>query len=353
MADGPITALADVIVPEVFNPYVQQQTEEKSRLIQSGAVVRDPQLDAELAGGGLTFHTPSFQDLDNDDDNVSSDDADDSITGGSNNSTPKKVQTGEEISVRLSRNQSWSSADLASDLIATDPMTAIGNRVGGYWARRLQAAFVATMKGVFADNAAAPTGTEHVIDDMTNDLSTLNTSTYQAGVTDFSTPAFIDTAVTMGDSMEDLGLLMVHSIVYARMIKNNLIEFVMDSTNTTRIPTYLGRTVVVDDGMPSNGAVFESWLFGAGSIRLGVGAPKVPTETERKPGSGNGGGSEILYNRTQWCLHPQGHAFVASASKGGPSNAATAGNLAHADSWKRVFPERKQIKIARLISREF
>nr|DAS50813.1 MAG TPA: major capsid protein [Caudoviricetes sp.] len=28
-------------------------------------------------------------------------------------------------------------------------------------------------------------------------------------------------------------------------------------------------------------------------------------------------------------------------------------NLAHAGSWKRVFPERKQIKIARLITREF
>lgn len=81
MATGPITQLADVIVPEMFNPYVQQLTEEKSRIIASGALVRDGALDAELAGGGLTFHTPSFKDLDNDADNVGSDEADDRYTG--------------------------------------------------------------------------------------------------------------------------------------------------------------------------------------------------------------------------------------------------------------------------------
>lgn len=354
MATGPITSIEDVIVPEVFTGYAQQLTEEKSRLIQSGAMVRDEQIDSMLAGAGLTFNIPSYQDLDNDADNVSTDAADDSITGGSGNSSPKKIVTGQETAVRLSRNQSWSSADLTAALIANDPMEAIAQRVSSYWARRLQAAFVATMTGVFADNAAAPTGTEHVAGDMTNDLSTLNTSTYSAGVTDFSAPAFLDAAVTLGDSQEDLGMVMVHSIVYNRMQKNNLIDFVPDARGETRIPTFLGRSVIVDDSMPSpSSGVYETWIFGAGAVRFGRSAPKVPVETERKPGSGNGGGSEILYNRVEWCIHPNGHKYAGSAAEGGPSNAATANNLAAAASWQRVFPERKQIKIARLITREF
>ena len=346
--DDGTTQVADVIVPEIFTGYVQQITEEKSRLIQSGAMVADPMLSEKLAGGGLTFNIPSFQDLQNEEENISSDDEDDSYTGGSNNSRPKKTKTGKEVATRLSRNQSWSSTDLASDLAGADPMNSIANRVGGYWTRRLQAAFVATVNGIYAANDKA--GNPHQ-GDMTNDISDV---AYSKGVTDFSAPAFIDAAVTMGDSMEDLGMVMMHSIVYARAQKNNLIEFIPDARGEVNIPTFLGRQVIVDDGVTTdNAGVFHTWLFGRGAFRFGSGSPKVPTETKRFPDSGNGGGSEVLYNRVEWSIHPTGYKFAVTPNEGGPSNAATAGNLANEDSWLRVYPERKQIKMARLITREF
>ena len=358
MAAGPITRLSDVIVPEVFNPYVQQQTEVKSRILMSGAMVRDPLMDSHLSGGGLTFNTPSFKDLDDEDENISSDEADDRyVNGQDTNSTPKKIQTAQEISVRLSRNQSWSSGDLAASLIGTDPMSAIAGRVSTYWANRLQKVVVATMRGVFADNAAAPVGTEHDQNDMTNNIAFqpdgVTAIAYAAGTTDFSDHAFLDAAITMGDSMEDLGLVLVHSIVYNRMLKNKLIDrTVIDPVTNLPIPTFLGRVVVVDDGMPASGGVFETWMFGAGALRFGSGSAKVPTETQRDPDAGNGAGAEILHNRVEWAIHPSGHKFNASPAPGGPSNAATSGNLAHADSWQRVYTERKQIKMARLITRE-
>jgi hypothetical protein len=84
-----------------------------------------------------------------------------------------------------------------------------------------------------------------------------------------------------------------------------------------------------------------------------MGSPKVPTEVWRDPAAGNGSGQEVLHSRIELCLHPVGHAYVGTPANGGPSNAATTNNLAHQDSWKRVFPERKQIKIARLKTREF
>ena len=350
MATGPITQISDIVVPELFNPYIQQLTEEKSRIVASGAVVRSSILDGDLAGGGLTFNAPSFKDLDNDEDNISSDVADDDFTGGAANSTPKKTGTATETVVRLSRNQSWSAADLTDALGGVDPMDSIAQRVSSYWARRLQAAFIASIGGIFADNDAAPGGTEHVQGDLTNDVSG---ASYSAGVTDFSAPAFIDAAVTMGDSMGDLSLICVHSIVYARMQKNNLIDFIPDARGETQIPTFLGRIVVVDDGVPAAAGVYHSWLFGVGAALLGMGMPKVPTEAGRKPDAGNGGGQDVLYNRTEWAIHPVGHRYIGTAANGGPSNAATANNLANAGSWQRVYSERKQIKIARLITREF
>lgn len=340
-----VTRIADVVVPAVFSPYTQQITQEKSRLIQSGAMVMDAELSADLNAGGLTFNRPSFKDLDNESENVSSDDP-------TVNSTPSKIGTATEIQVRCSRNKSWSSMDLTADLAGEDPMQAIANRVGYYWTRRLQAAFVSVITGVFADNAAAPTGTDtHAQNDMTRNLSTLNSGAFSAGVTNFSAAAVIDAATTMGDSMEDLSLIMMHSLVYSTALKNNLITFKTSSDNAeaTSIAMFLGREVIVDDHLPNTGGVFETWLFGRGAIRMGMGSPKVPTEHFRAPSAGNGGGQDTLYNRVEWSIAPVGHAYIGTTPSGGPANT----DLAAAASWSRVFSERKQIAIARLITREY
>lgn len=348
MAAG-VTRLADVVVPEIFSPNAQQMTQEKSRLVRSGALAMDETLNNALAGGGLTFNEPSYKDLDNDAENVSSDDP-------AVFSTPNKIGMATEIQVRMSRNNSWSSMDLTADLSGSDPMTAIANRVSDYWVRRQQAAFVAVMNGVFADNAAAPSGTDtHVQNDMTYSLASLNGGAFSAGVTDFSAAAFINATATMGDSMQELTMVMMHSVVYAKALTNNLIDFVSDSSNAgaTNIATFLGREVIVDDGVPQSGGVFDTWLFGRNAIRGGVGSPKVPTEVDRSPTAGNGSGQDVLHNRVEWIIAPSGYAYIGTAPNGGPSNANTLNNLAHAGSWSRVFSQRKQIRIARLVTREF
>jgi hypothetical protein len=329
-----LVQIADVVVPEIFTPYVQLTTEQKSRLIQSGAAARNGQFDLSLQGGGLTFNDPSWNDLADDTDNI----GDDSETPA----VPNKLTSNQEIQVRLSRNQHWKTADLSAALAGSDPATAIANKVGGYWARRAQAVFVATMTGVFADNTANDAG------DYTNDI----TGVFAAGVTDFSAEALIDSVATAGDSLEDFAMMMVHSVVYAKMRKNNLIDFIRDSDNDTRIARFGDLEVIIDDGMPVATQDYDTWIFGPGAIQVGVGTPKVPTEVTREALQGLGAGTEVLSSRIQWILHPGGHAYVGTAPNGGPDNTAGANQLAAAASWNRVFPERKQIKIARLRTTE-
>lgn len=354
MASGPVTQVSDVVVPRIFTPYTQQLTEVKSRLVQAGVLARNSLMDTLLGGGGRTFDLPSFRDLDDDTENVASDDPADiqaaSFQSGTptdanrRDATPKKIQTSTEIAVRLERNQHWSSADLASDLAGTDPMDAISNRVAAYWTRRLQAAFVATMNGVIADNTSNDSG------DYTYSIAGVS---FVDGVTNFSAEAFLDAALTMGDSMEDLAVAMMHSVVYNRAQKNNLIDFIPDARGEVMIPTFLGREVVVDDGMPRNGNIYDTWLFGRGALQLGVSSPKVPTEIHRQPLAGQGGGQEVLSSRVTWSIHPVGHAYVGSgAPNGGPANTTGTAPLNAAASWDRVFPQRKQIKFARLVTRE-
>lgn len=356
MATGPVTLVSDVVVPEIFTPYVQQRTEEKARLVQSGVMQRNPLMDNLLAGGGLTFNVPSFRDLDNDADNVSTDTVGDQIAWtalsgtsvGANyptlsDSVPLKVETDTEVAVRLSRNNSWSSSDLAAALAGADPLNSIASNVAYYWQRRLQAIFIATYNGVIKDNVANDSS------DYQNDISGAG---FVDGVTNFSAEAFLDAAVTMGDSMEDLVAIMVHSVVYNRMQKNNLIDFIPDARGEINIPMFLGREVIVDDGMPVTANVYDSWLFGRGAAQMGVGSPKVATEVERIASAGNGGGQEVLHSRQEWSVHPVGHAYTGTSPNGGPGNGTGSNELNIATSWDRRFPERKQIKFARLVTRE-
>jgi hypothetical protein len=352
MATGPMTQVSDIITPEIFTPYVAQLTEEKARIVQSGALMRNGLIDSMLSGGGITFNVPSFRDLDGDDaDNVSTDDVSDYIAADYNAGTPNprldaepfKIETSQEIAVRLSRNNSWSSADLAAALAGADPMDAIAQRVAYYWTRRLQQAFIATWNGVILDNVA---------NDASDYINDVSGAAFVDGVTNFSAEAFLDAAVTMGDSMEDLTMVMVHSVVYNRMQKNNLIDFIPDARGETQIATFLGREVIVDDGLPVTGSVYDTWLFGSGASQFGVGSPKVPTEVHRLPLAGNGGGQEVLTTRTEWCIHPTGHAYTGTAPSGGPGNGTGANALNNAGSWNRVYAERKQIKFARLVTRE-
>ena len=366
MADADLnTLVSDVITPERFAPYIQQLTEEKSRLVQSGILARSEFLDNQLAGGGLTFKAPSWRDLDNDADNTSTDESADhfrhTLNSGSvdivaiNDSRPKATGTAQELAVRLSRNQSWGSSSLAAALAGSDPMASIGGRVSTYWSRRLQAAFIATMSGVNKDNGANDSG------DYANDIAG---ATYQAGVTDFSAEAANDTIQTMGDSGDMLTGMLVNSVVYTRMKNNNLIDFIPDAQAAGEIPTFMGKMVIVDDGMPSGTATvrdtgaagdagtYETWFFAEGAAALGVGSADFPVEVQRQPQAGNGGGQNVLYSRQEWAIHPVGHAYTGTAPDGGPTNAATTNNLNIATSWNRVFSERKQIKFARLITRE-
>lgn len=341
MAAG-VTKLADVIVPDEFTAYTQNQTAQMSALVASGAMAVSPVLQSFLNGGqgGMTLQVPRFNDLDDDVENVSTDNE-------ASASSPNKIGSTNEVAIRLSRNQSWSAMDLTGALISGDPMQAIGNRVSAYWTRRLQDLFVATMTGVFADNAAAPGGGDtHTQNDLTIDIKG---GGYVAGVTDFNAAAFIDAQQTMGDNKGKLAMIMVHSVVESRMRKNNLIDFIPDSRGEVNIPFFQGLRVVVDDQMPNAAGVYESWLFAPGAVQWGFGSPAVPTEVDRNPAAGDGGGQDVLFSRVNWIMHPTGHAWIgATTAGGGPANTV----IDDAASWSRVYPERKQIGIARLITRE-
>jgi len=335
-----LTQIGDIVTPEVFTDYVQLLTTERSAFIASGVVETSPFFDSLLAGGGQTFNVPHFKDLDNTPANISTDLEGDFGAPG-NNMVPLKTTTGREIAIRLSRNQGWSSADLAGDLAGADPMESIASRVADYWVREQQRILIASLQGVMADNAA--NDSDDMLIDITNGTGTVTAEHL------FSAESFIDAVQTMGDAGEELVAIAVHSVIYRRMQKNNLIDFIPDSNGVVRIATFQGLRIIVDDSLPkiADGPNFRfsSYLFGAGSVALGVGSARVPTAVERDERAGGGGGVETLHNRVEWLFHPRGFQFLAgSISLESPTDT----ELAAAAQWDRSDPDRKLVKIAEL-----
>jgi len=321
--------ISDVIDPSLFTSRVQVLTEQKSAFISSGAFQRSPQLDAFLAGPGSKIDVHSYRDLDDSDENISSDDP-------AVKSTHDGIQTQTEETVRLSRNKSWKTMSLARELAHADPANAIANRVAAYKMRKLQACALAVTKGVFANNLANE-------DDMVLDISG---SAYSAGVTNISPSALIDTTTSLGDSSADLDIIVMHSLPFANLQKQELIRTITPANGDPAFSTFIGRRVIVDDALaPESAGVYNTYVFGAGCFQFGLGNPTVPTEVESLPSEGNGHGGQALYHRWESCFHPTGMKYTGGSN---PSNAV----LETAGSWSRVFNERKAIKMCMLTHRE-
>lgn len=327
------TTLQDVIVPELFNPYVINRTMELSNLVQSGIIVNSTEFDALASQSAPTVNMPFFEDLTGESEPV--------IEG--ENLTIDGIGSNADVAAIIRRAKGWSATDLSAALAGKDPMQAIASLVAGFWARDMQKELVAVLKGIFG---TIPAGTEETTATTRLASNILDISTGTGNAAKWSGAAFIDAEQKLGDAKTLLTGVCMHSAVEAALKKQNLIETVQPS-NDVSFGVYQGKRVIVDDGCPFTGTganmVFSTYLFGQGAIALGNGSPVgfVATETDRDKKKGSG--VDYLINRKTNILHPRGIAFTSENVKNkkeGPTRL----ELADPKNWNPVY-EPKQIRI--------
>lgn len=310
--------LSQVIVPELFNPYVINRTKEKSAFFQSGIVASNAKYDALASQTAPTVNMPFFEDLNGDSEAV--------VEG--QDLTPAKLGSQNDVAAIFRRAKMWYASDLDAALSGLDPMRAVGERVASFWARDMQHELIQILAGVFG----AATMKDNVLD----------ISTLEGAAANWTANAFIDAEEKLGDAKTDLTAVVMHSATEAYLKKQNLIQTVQPSSDVA-FGLYQGKRVIVDDGCPVSAGVYTTYLFGDGAVAYGNGSPVgfVPTEIDRDKKKGSG--VDYLINRRTSILHPIGVAWT-GASVANTVSGPTRAEFAKAANWKRVY-ETKQIRI--------
>lgn len=149
----PVTKLSDVIVPELFTPYVVNRTMELSALFQSGIITNNAEFDRLASEAAPIHQMPFFEDLSGDSEDIIED----------QDLTAKKITSNKDVSTTVRRANMWAATDLSAALAGSDPMAAIGDLVAGYWAREYQKILIQVLSGVFGSyqTATEPAETKH------------------------------------------------------------------------------------------------------------------------------------------------------------------------------------------------
>jgi hypothetical protein len=303
------------VIPEIFEPYVIERTSELSEFYSSGVIRPMPELNLSGNKGGDTITMPFWQDLA----------GDDQVLDSSTDISVAAFTSSVDKAVLHARTLAYGATDLAAALAGSDPIKALADLYAAKWARQWQKLLIQTLSGAMA-----------VVTDNILDISGLSGT---ARVFDAS--AFVDANQKMGDNKDKLVAVAVHSAVEALMAKADLIDYVKDSEGKLLYREYMGKRVIVDDGMPVSSGTYTTYLFGMGAVGYGEGTPKVASEVSRE--SLKNGGEEYLISRRHFVLHPRGIKWDPASgvpAKDAPSNA----EVASSGNWTKAW-ESQNIRI--------
>ena len=326
------TAVADIIIPTEFEKYAIERTAELSAFGQCGIVEHAPEFDLLADAGGREVDMPFWKDLT----------AARQILSDATPLVVNKISADKDIARIHNDAQAWSVNHLAKVASGDDPMQAIVELVGDYWARMDGEIVVSCLKGIFG--AASMAG---------NKLSIASeTIAGQSSATRLNGATFVDATAKLGDRADRLVAVGMHSATEAALRKLDLIDFVPDSAGKAQIRTFQGRRVIVDDKLPAragvtDGVVYTTYLFGPGAFAKGA----APLDSAPLQGGTGTEGVEFwrdglasdtsLINRRRYILHPRGVKFTSASVAGdSPTNA----ELENAANWVRVF-EPKNVRI--------
>jgi hypothetical protein len=329
------TLRSDLIIPEIFTPYVIEQSTIRDAFLSSGVV--QPMAELNVREGGDYVNIPYFRA------NLT---GDFEVLTDSSSLTPGKITADKQVGVVLHRGRAFESRDLAALAAGADPMAAIGNKIAEYVSNQRQKDLIKTLEGVFG---GLTSNTGAAFAGLSLDLS---------GMTALGPRQCAKARSLLGDQGEKLTTVAMHSAVFYDLIERKAIDYVTNSeargggtvattgiapviagsiTGAYENPTiaqYMGMRVIVSDDLAPTSTNYPVYFFTAGAI--GSGDMGLNTETDRDILAK----SDAMSIDLHYCYHPIGSRYAATTANPTQAQLATIGN------WSKVY-ETKNIGIVR------
>jgi len=330
------TLRSDVIIPEIFTPYVIEQTTLRDAFLASGVV--QPMAELNATEGGDYVNVPFWKA------NLS---GDFEVLSDSSSLTPGKITADKQVGVILHRGRAWEARDLAALAAGADPMAAIGAKVASYVANQRQKDLIKCLEGVFG---GLTSNTGAAFAPLSFDLS---------GMTALGPRQVAKARSLLGDQGDKLTAVAMHSAVYYDLVERKAIDYVTNTeargggtVATTGIapviagsiqnaygevvvPTYMGLRVIVSDDLTPTSTNYPVYFFTQGAIASGE-QLALQTETDRDILAK----SDAMSIDLHYCYHPVGAKWGVGTTNPTPAQLATIGN------WSKVY-ETKNIGIVR------
>ena len=331
------TLRSDIIIPEVFTPYVIEQTTQRDAFLASGVVQPMAELNASENGGDFV-QVPHFKA------NLSGDF--ERLTDSSS-LTPGKITADKQVAAVLHRGRAFESRDLAALAAGSDPMAAIGSKIADYIANQRQKDLLSCLGGVFGavDDNASSAFIGLTVDGASGDTPTL-----------LGPRQIVEAKSLLGDQGEKLTAICMHPKVYYDLMERRAIDMIYDNTGapdtsadsgstapafgSVQVPTFMGLRVIVsaDVQTANSGASTEyaTYLFTQGAVGSGE-QLGLQTETDRDILAK----SDAMSIDLHYVYHPIGSKFSTSVSNPTRAQLETVGN------WTKVY-ETNNIGIVRV-----
>lgn len=306
--------IKELLVPEVFNNYVNEKITELSAFVQSGIIQHDPQLDSLASSGGRIINMPYLLNFTDEDE----------VLATNKELKAEDLKSDKTRAIVLQRGKAFRVNDLEQNLAvgnSKDLMSEVASRVATYWVQREQAILLSTLKGIFAEG----TGMEGNIYSATAIAKTGKPGKIN-GV------EFVKAKNKLGDHSSQLKAVAMHSDVLTELEVQQVIEYIQPAgaVGAEPIPYYMGKRVIVDDSLVAEDGVYTTYLFANGAFGKGNAHLENPFEYDRKALSGD----NYLISRRGFVLHPTGLDYKDAVCEGEtPTNA----ELANGSNWQRKY----------------
>lgn len=346
---------------EAFGQYVKTVPNvKKNELAKSNAVGSNEEAKRALSAqtGSLYVRIPYFGRI-----SASTSQNNDGATNISSSNTT----TFDQGFITASRMDSWTEKSFSKNITSgVDFMAAVGNQIADYKMEVRQNMLLAILKGIFS---MTTTGTsvpakaaKEFVTNHTYDISANTDETGKMGISTLNKAM----QLACGDNKSIFKLIIMHSEVATnlenlRLLKNLTYTDKDGVTQDLGIATWNGRTILIDDNMPTDEVAasendaaytkYTSYVLGEGSVILDDIGDSVPYEMSRDPKTN--GGQDTLYVRDRYICGAEGLSFE---KPGSITASASNADLETGTNWAVINDgttaiSHKAIPILRIISR--